>query len=79
MPRRKLVTDGNISAKLIIRDKNELSGFIDIGEACSNWLYTKRLFVDDHIKNQVRSLIKRKMIDQTDSDQLGAAAGQGLG
>lgn len=79
MSKRKLVSGENISAKLISRDKNELSGLIDIGETCSNWLYTKRLFVDDHIKNQVRSLIKRKMIDQTDSDQLRAAAGQGLG
>jgi hypothetical protein len=79
IPKRKLVSGENISAKLISRDKNELCGFIDIGETCSNWLYTKRLFVDDHIKNQVRSLIKRKMIGQTDSDQLDAAAGQGLG
>jgi hypothetical protein len=75
IPKRKLVSDGNISAKLITRDKNELSGLIDIGDTCSNWLYTKRLFVDDHIKNQVRSLIKRKMIGQTDSDPLRAAAG----
>lgn len=79
MPKRKLVSGENVSTKMISRDKNELSGFIDIGETCSNWLYTKRLFVDDHIKNQVRSLIKRKMIDQTDSDQPRAAAGQGLG
>jgi len=75
IPKRKLVSAENISTKLIIRDKNELSGFIDIGDACTNWLYTKRLFVDDHIKNQVRSLIKRKMIEQTDSDPLRAAAG----
>ena len=75
MPKRKLVSDESVSAKLISRDKNELSGLIDIGETCSNWLYTKRLFVDDHIKNQVRSLIKRKMIEQTNSDQLRPAAG----
>ena len=75
IPKRKLVSGESVSAKLISRDKNELSGFIDIGEACTNWLYTKRLFVEDHIKNQVRSLIKRKMIDQTGSDQLRAAAG----
>jgi hypothetical protein len=79
MPKRKLVSGGSISTKLIIRDKNELSGFIDIGDACTNWLYTKRLFVDDHIKNQVRSLIKRKMIEQTDSDPLRATAGSGPG
>lgn len=78
IPKRKLVTGENVSTKMISRDKNELSGLIDIGEACTNWLYTKRLFVDDHIKNQIRSLIKRKMIDRTDSDQLRAAAGQGL-
>jgi hypothetical protein len=60
---------------LISRDKNELSGLIDIGDACSNWLYTKRLFVNDHIKNQVRSLIKRKMIDQPAPDPVRAAAG----
>lgn len=74
-PKRKLVDGENVSAKLISRDKNELSGFIDIGDACSNWLYTKRLFVEDHIKNQVRSLIKRKMIEQPNSDPLSAAAG----
>jgi hypothetical protein len=73
--KRKLVSGESVSAKLISRDKNEVSGLIDIGEMCSNWLYTKRLFVDDHIKNQVRSLIKRKMIDETDPDQLRAAAG----
>jgi hypothetical protein len=74
-PKRKLVAGENVSAKLISRDKNELSGLIDIGDACSNWLYTKRLFVEDHIKNQVRSLIKRKMIEQPNSDPLSAAAG----
>jgi len=79
IPKRKLVSGENVSTKMISRDKNELSGLIDIGENCSNWLYTKRLFVDDHIKSQVRSLIKRKMIDQTHSDQLRAAAGQGFG
>ena len=75
IPKRKLVSGENISAKLISRDKNELSGLIDIGDTCTNWLYTKRLFVDDHIKNQVRSLIKRKMIEQTNSGQLRPAAG----
>jgi hypothetical protein len=79
IPKRKLVSGENISAKLISRDKNELSGLIDIGETCTNWLYTKRLFVDDHIKNQVRALIKRKMIEPTASDQPRAAAGQSLG
>jgi hypothetical protein len=66
--KRKLVSDENVSTKLISRDKNELSGLIDIGDSCTNWLYTKRLFVDDHIKNQIRSLIRRKMIDQPNSD-----------
>ena len=73
--KRKLVSGESISAKLISRDKNELTGLIDIGETCTNWLYTKRLFVDDHIKNKVRSLIKRKMIDPADSNRLRAAAG----
>jgi hypothetical protein len=73
IPKRKLVSGENVSTKLISRDKNELSGLIDIGETCSNWLYTKRLFVNDHIKNQVRSLIKRKMIDQLDSYRSHAA------
>jgi hypothetical protein len=75
IPKRKLVSGENISTKLISRDKNELSGLIDIGDACTNWLYTKRLFVNDHIKNQVRSLIKRKMIDQPAPDPVRAAAG----
>jgi hypothetical protein len=79
IPKRKLVSGENISTKLISRDKNELSGFIDIGETCTNWLYTKRLFVDDHIKSQVRALIKRKMIDQMDSDRPHAAGGDVLG
>jgi hypothetical protein len=63
IPKRKLVSDETVSVKLITREKNELSGFIDIGGTHPNWLYTKRLFVDDHVKNQIRSLIKRKMID----------------
>lgn len=75
IPKRKLVSGENVSTKLISRDKNELSGLIDIGDACTNWLYTKRLFVDDHIKSQIRSLIKRKMIDQTAPDRLLAAPG----
>ena len=75
IPKRKLVSGEGISTKLISRDKNELSGLIDIGDACTNWLYTKRLFVDEHIKSRVRSLIKRKMIGQTNSDQLRTAAG----
>ena len=79
MPKRKLVSDENVSAKLICRDKNELSGLIDIGDSCTNWLYTKRLFVDDHIKNQIRSLIKRKMIDRMDHDRPHAADGRGPG
>jgi hypothetical protein len=69
IPKRKLVSGESVSTKLICRDKNELSGFIDIGDVCTNWLYTKRLFVDDHINKQVRSLIKRKMIGQTNPDQ----------
>ena len=73
--KRRLVSGESISAKLISRDKNELTGLIDIGETCTNWLYTKRLFVSDHIKNQVRSLIKRKMIEQANSDQMRPAAG----
>jgi hypothetical protein len=63
MPKRKLVSGEDVSVRLITREKNELSGFIDIGGTHSNWLYTKRLFLDDHVKNQIRSLIKRKMID----------------
>jgi hypothetical protein len=63
IPRRKLVSREDVSVKLITREKNELSGFIDIGGNHTNWLYTRRLFVDDHVKNQIRSLIKRKMID----------------
>ena len=74
MSKRKLVSGETVSAKLISRDKNERSGLVDIGDGCTNWLYTKRLFVDDHIKNQVRSLIKRKMIGQTNSDHLRATA-----
>lgn len=75
MSRQKLVSGESVSMKLISREKNELSGFIDIGETCTNWLYTKRLFVNDHIKNQIRSLIKRKMIDRMDSDRPRAAGG----
>jgi hypothetical protein len=75
IPKRRLVSGESVSTRLISRDKNELSGFIDIGNVCTNWLYTKRLFVEDHIKNQVRSLIKRKMIEQPNSDPLRAAAG----
>jgi len=63
IPKRKLVSDKDVSVKLITREKNELSGFIDIGETHPNWLYTKRLFVEDHVKSQIRSLIMRKMID----------------
>ena len=75
IPKRRLVSGENISTRLISRDKNEVSGFIDIGNVCTNWLYTKRLFVEDHIKNQVRSLIKRKMIEKPNSDPLREAAG----
>lgn len=77
IPKRKLISGENVSTKLISRDKNERSGLIDIGDACTNWLYTKQLFVDDHIKNQVRSLIKRNMIEQTNSERPRAAAGKG--
>ena len=75
IPKRKLVTGESVSTRLISRDKNERSGLIDIGDACTNWLYTKRLFVDDHINRRVRSLIERKMIGQTNSDQPRTAAG----
>ncbi len=63
MPKHKLVSGEDVSVKLITREKNELSGLIDIGGTHSNWLYTKRLFLEDHVKNQIRSLIRRKMID----------------
>jgi len=62
IPKRELVSGKDVSVKLITREKNELSGFIDIGTH-PNWLYTKRLFVDDHIRSQIRLLIMRKMID----------------
>jgi len=75
IPKRKLVSGESVSAKLISRDKNERSGLIDIGDACTNWLYTKRLFVDDNINRRVRSLIKRKMIGETNSDRLRTASG----
>ena len=65
IPRRKLISDGTVSVKLRSREKNELSGFVDIGEKHTGWLYTKQLFANVRVENKIRSLIQRKMIETT--------------
>lgn len=69
IPKRKLVSDQHVSINLRSRDHSQYSGLIDVGDEHPDWLYTKRLFVDNDVKNQIISLIRRNMIERNDSFQ----------
>jgi hypothetical protein len=67
IPKRKLVSGQHVSINLRSRDHSQYSGLIDIGDEHPEWLYTKRLFVDNDVKNQIIGLIRRNMIERNDS------------
>jgi hypothetical protein len=62
MQRRQLVSNGRIIATIRSRPRSEESGLLDISERHRDWLYTKRLFRDSSIEENVRALITSQMI-----------------
>jgi len=62
IPRSRILEEGDkITLSLAARDKTEVTGLLDIGEAHPGWLYTKRLFAETPIDQCVRALLKRVM------------------
>jgi hypothetical protein len=61
MNKDKLIDpSGNVAAQIGARERSTNSGLLDIGER-RGWLYSKQLFANEPITNQVARAIKDKM------------------
>ena len=65
IPKRQLISGGEVSIKLRSRNRSEFAGLVDIGDEHPNWLYTKRLFSSESVEDQIRALIRRNMLEKS--------------
>jgi hypothetical protein len=64
IPKQALVSGQDVTVGISSRDKSQLSGLVDISDKHPGWLYTKRLFPISSVENEIRSLIRRNMIER---------------
>jgi len=64
MPKGQLVTDNKVTVEIVTKERRKRSGLVDISSKHENWLYTKHLFSESGIEDQIRNLIAKKMIDE---------------
>jgi len=67
MLREELVSENEVSVYLQVREqkkgKSEKTGVLAIGSRPRSWLYSKWLFQKGSLEQQVRELIKRRMLE----------------
>jgi hypothetical protein len=56
-----LVAEGNITAPILAKDKNQRTGLLNVGPR-RNWLFSKKLFANTSAENQVKDLIRKQML-----------------
>ncbi len=64
IPRRSVVSHGQIVLPIQIQDKSNFTGLLSIGDARKDWMYTKRLFSRQPIEVQIKDLLRRTMLAQ---------------
>lgn len=62
MSKDEIVSGNKINLKLSTREKSHKTGLVDIGEAHTNWLYSKGLFRRGDIIGRINELITKKMM-----------------
>ena len=61
MPKKALISNGEVAISISFRDKSEKTGLVDIGSTHKNWLFTKKLFRDSDIASSIKEFIVRAM------------------
>jgi hypothetical protein len=61
MTKKTIVCNNKIILPISTRDKTDQTGLLDLGKH-RGWLFTKRLFASSPIDEQVKKLIKKKML-----------------
>jgi hypothetical protein len=61
MPRSRLFDGKKFIANIRTREKNEVTGLLDVTESHQDWLYTKRLFSEVPLEKRVRDLLTSTM------------------
>ncbi|EJL6262093.1 hypothetical protein NMS06_003326 [Vibrio cholerae] len=55
-PKKAIINDGKL-VKLNPRDKTESTGVVDLGKQHKDWLYTKHLFKNSSIEEQLKQML----------------------
>ncbi len=66
IPKRELVTNDKVSIDISTRSSTENTGLVNFGSRHKNWYYSKELFKDTDIEKEIKQLIIRAMLKNSD-------------